>query len=309
MTHYTQHPPAYDAHTVHYSPEDYPKASSHVSSPYATQSTPSAVSTSTVRDQRLKEFFRKYEISPYIQEDISEVAKYEIIIIADDSSSMREASEYISIKTGTVVRGTRWSELRETIEVLSELATILDDDGIDIWFLNKGGPYKNITSKQQVAELFNDNPTGRTPLTKVTRQVINTQYSKPKLILIATDGEPTDDEGYSDSENFISLLKYRECETNRVSILACTTNETVMKFLNRIDKECERVDVIDDYNSERDEILAVQGKGFSYSHGDHILKMLLGAVLQKYDDLDEKPLHLAGQASKYKSNRNRCSLL
>jgi hypothetical protein len=42
--------------------------------------------------------------------------------------------------------------------------------------------------------------------------------------------------------------------------------------------------------SEREQILKVQGKGFTYSHGDHILKMLLGPILQKYDDLDEKPL-------------------
>lgn len=241
---------------------------------------------------KLKEFYRKYEISPLFQEDIECVKKYDIHVIADDSSSMTEPSEYLSFRTNTIVKKTRWDELHETIEVITELAILLDDDGIDLWFLNVADPVKNVTSKETVMMHFNRVPRGRTPLTSVLARVMQepSASGKPKLILIATDGEPNDDDGYDDSENFLRLLKSRNVDRNRISILACTTSEKQMEWLNRVDKEAKHVDVIDDYLTERGQILAVQGSSFTYSHGDHVLKMLLGPVLQKYDDLDEKPL-------------------
>jgi hypothetical protein len=245
---------------------------------------------SDLKQTELKKFFVRYEISPYAQEDITAVSGFEIIIIADDSSSMREPSEYISIETGRVVYGTRWTELQMTLEVVAELGIILGN-GITICFLNRPEVHKNIKSKEQVKALFNQDPSGRTPLTKVLKNVMDQPSTKPKLILIATDGEPNDDDGYPDCDNFINLLKYRNAEMNRVSILACTTSNTAMDWLNKVDKKCKRVDVIDDYRSEKDQIISVQGKDFTYTHGDHILKMLLGAVLQKYDDLDEKPFY------------------
>lgn len=237
--------------------------------------------------KKLKEFYTKYEISPYIQEDIDEVRKYDIFIIIDDSSSMKEPSKYLSLSTNTFVKKTRWDEAHETVDIISELAVILDDDGIDVRTLNVDMMY-NIRTTEQVSSLFNKVPHGRTPLTRVLREVMNTPFKKPKLILIVTDGEPNDDDGYSDCDNFYNLLKTRDADKNRIAILACTTSETQMEWLNKIDKIAEHVDVVDDYISEREEILSVQGVDFPYSHGDHILKMLLGPILQKYDDLDEK---------------------
>jgi len=251
------------------------------------------VSLENNRNILLKDFFRRYEISPLFQEDISCVKKYDIIVIADDSSSMTEPSEYLSFKTNKITKKTRWDELQETIEIIAELAVLLDDDGIDLWFLNVDNPIKNVTSKETVMQHFNRSPSGRTPLTKVLKRVMeeSSVSGKPKLILVATDGEPNDDDGYDDSENFLNLLKKRNVDKNRVSILACTSSDKQMKWLERVDTEAKHVDVIDDYNSEYKQIIAIQGKSFSYSRGDHILKMLLGPILQKYDDLDEKPIN------------------
>jgi hypothetical protein len=244
------------------------------------------------REMQFKEFCRKYEISPTFQEDIDAIRKYDIVVIADDSGSMAEPSEYLSYRTNKFVKKTRWDELCETIEVITELAILLDDDGIDLWFLNVAEPVRNITSKQTIMENFDRRPQGRTPLTRVLSRVMQEQSAsgKPKLILIATDGEPNTDDGYDDCKNFLNLLKTRDVNMNRVGILACTTSDKQMKWLARVDIEAKHVDVIDDFLSEREQIIKVQGKGFTYSHGDHILKMLLGPILQKYDDLDEKPL-------------------
>jgi len=149
-----------------------------------------------------------YEISPLFQEDIQVIKKYDIVIICDDSGSMVEPSTYLSFKTNKMVTKTRWDELQETVEIIVELCILLDDDGIDIWFLNSRSlPVKNVTSKEKVMELFNMKPYGRTPLTRVTEKVMMEPSNKPKLILIATDGEPNNDDGYSDCDNFLRLLK------------------------------------------------------------------------------------------------------
>lgn len=261
------------------------------------------------KQAKLKEFFRKYEISPCFQEDISAASEYEIIVIADDSTSMRDPSDYLSIYNGRIVYGTRWTELQMTIEVLAEIGVILDDDGIDIWFLNRQEPVKNIRSAEEVKILFRDDPTGRTPLTAVLKKVMAQPTVKPKLILIATDGEPNDDDGYSDTDGFITLLSNRDFERNRIAILVCTTSEKTMKWLNDVEKKCKRVDVIDDFATEKSEILKVQGKDFTYTIGDHILKMILGPIFQKFDDLDEKPL--PGYSKNYtkKKRHGGCMIL
>ena len=264
----------------------------------------------TDREALLRDFFRKYEISPTFQEDIDTIRKYDIVIIADDSGSMAEPSKYLSYRTGKFVEKTRWDELQETLEVIVELAILLDDDGIDLWFLNVENPIKNITSKQTIMDQFNRRPQGRTPLTKVLLRVMqeSSASGKPKLILIATDGEPNTDDGYNDCDNFLRVLKTRNVNMNRVGILACTTSDKQMEWLERVDVEAEHVDVVDDFLSEREQILKIQGRGFTYSHGDHILKMLLGPILQKYDDLDEKPLNTLVITQKQIVNNCYCNI-
>ena len=86
---------------------------------------------------KLNEFFKMYEISPLFQEDIHYIKKYDIIIICDDSGSMVEPSTYLSLKTNKMVTKTRWDELQETVEIIAELCILLNDPGIDIWFLNR----------------------------------------------------------------------------------------------------------------------------------------------------------------------------
>jgi len=45
-------------------------------------------------------------------------------------------------------------------------------------------------------------------------------------------------------------------------------DEDTMSYLNGWDKEIPNLDVVDDYKSEKKEILKVQGKFFPFSFGD-----------------------------------------
>ena len=71
-----------------------------------------------------------------------------------------------------------------------------------------------------------------------------------------------------------------------VQIMACTDEEAVMDYLNRADDSIQRLDVTDDYASEREEVLKAQGRSFAFSRGDWIVKAMLGPVLPYFDELD-----------------------
>ena len=59
--------------------------------------------------------------------------------------------------------------------------------------------------------------------------------------------------------------------------------------MNRWDDTIPRVDVCDDYQSEKREILRAQGAHFRFSRGDYCVKLLLGAIDPSMDKLDEQP--------------------
>lgn len=73
--------------------------------------------------------------------------------------------------------------------------------------------------------------------------------------------------------------------------MCCTDEKQTMSYLNDWDRRLPRLDVVDDYKSERDEIRGVQGMGFSFTFGDYVVKSLLGSVDPELDNLDEPRGH------------------
>lgn len=189
---------------------------------------------------------------------------------------------------------TRWQELRETVESVIEIACCFDEDGVDVFFLNRP-PVLNVTSKSQLNATFSNPPRGYTPLCQALRDTVQKKMDhlkgdeKKLLIIVCTDGQPTDREGRSDSSNFRSLLENvvsRPDREIRVGFLACTDDDDVMRWLNSMDEEVRHVDVTDDFYSEREEVLRA-GRVRSFNRNDWLIKMLLGAADDKWDKLDE----------------------
>jgi len=227
---------------------------------------------------KLDEFCRKHEIDVVVKGDLKTLKKFDIVLICDDSGSMD-----IEVDGG---EKTRWDELKDTTKLTIDLATALDDNGIDIIFLNREN-VDNIIDYSQVKAYFDVLPGGRTNLSKAIQTAYNKKvYNKPLLIVIATDGEP------NDLDKFTRLLANRANDIY-VSILACSDNEEEIGYLNELEIKLPRLDVIDDYKSEKKEVIKAQGEKFKYTRGVHIARLLLGPVLKKYDDLDEINLRKA----------------
>jgi hypothetical protein len=152
-------------------------------------------------------------------------------------------------------------------------------------FLNRPG-FSNVTSGAQVAHAFGPPPSGVTPLafavSSILREKAATIVEKKLLLVIATDGQPTNSSGQVDIPEFTRVLSQRP-KNVLVSIVACTDDEASVGYLNHLDKTCPGVDVCDDYLSERREILKARGSGYSFSFGDYVVKTLLGPIDKSFD--------------------------
>jgi hypothetical protein len=246
--------------------------------------------------EKLKALMGKLEIGSFYGNKIKQLAGYEIVVVCDDSGSM---SWPLTNHTGKTK--TRWDELKEIVSRVLEIAVLLDDDGVDLYPLNQDPITKVKSIKDKaVTEFFEKGPGGVTPLGKVLRKILANKkdaVAKGKLlILIATDGVPTDDEGRNDTETVEYILKnerklkYSDPTSAYVGFLACTDDKQTMEFLKEWDTKMDKLDVVDDFVSERAEVEeAAKKKGEKgyFSYGDYIVKALIGSVDPTLDKADE----------------------
>lgn len=140
---------------------------------------------------------------------------------------------------------------------------MLDPDGLDIYFLNRS-PVLRVRHASQLRSTFDAPPKGLTPITRVLRQILETKKNEIQerklLIIIATDGQPTDDFGTTDVDALEHVLKHERKPADRilVTFCACTDDNQAVDYLNKWDQKIPFLDVCDDYRSERDEIRRVR---------------------------------------------------
>ncbi len=88
------------------------------------------------------------------------------------------------------------------------------------------------------------------------------------------------------------------CRPNHVytTILACTDEENSMEYLNNWDKYIQKLDVVDDFRTERKEVLRAKGINFNFSYGDYVAKCLVGSTDPTVDNLIDE------------TNKNCCNI-
>ena len=254
-----------------------------------------------LRLERLRQVAGRYEIRPDFVAKLRQIESYQLVMLCDDSGSMNtpvtpgpgapKYDPYSMTKPPT-----RWDELCRTTSAVVELASCLTDS-ISIFFLNRP-PLFNVNSADQVHAAFRyAPPSGFTPLTKVVSNIIsaNAQILQERrmLLIIATDGEPTDEYGTRDVKGFLNMLKHKPGNVF-VQIMACTDDDASVGWLNQADDSIPNVDVTDDYYSEREEVLKIQGQSFHFSFGDYLCKALLGPIDKYFDELDEVKIGSGG---------------
>merc|ERR1712187_982152 len=107
---------------------------------------------------------------------------------------------------------------------------------------------------------------------------------KPILLFILTDGEPN-----GGSSRFCSMMRSAMSDRTKfkVQIMACTSDDEAVGWLNIVDREFKTVDCTDDYYSEKREVIRA-GRTPRFTRGDWCLKAMLGPISSKFDGWDER---------------------
>ena len=225
----------------------------------------------------------KFKINISNLQRLAKLKDFKIALILDDSSSMNT----VSLLDEKI---TRWNELFNFVKIAIEIITLFNQTGCDVHFLNSDSII-NVKSVDQLSEVFENKPLGLTPLSSILKNVVaenppESLGSKKLLIIIVTDGEPTNNLGDVDIAEFKKILLNRPdfCFTN---IVACTDDVTSIGYLNGLDIELPRLDVIKDYKTEENEIKSVQRSDFQFAYGDYVTKAIIGSVFPELDSLDE----------------------
>ncbi|CAF1074956.1 unnamed protein product [Brachionus calyciflorus] len=243
----------------------------------------------------LQNLIHKHEISHDYANRLQYLYGYKTVFIFDDSGSMNSELDDSPLNKNQSQRATRWNELEYFASISLEIANLFDPNGCDVYFLNHQPPIKNIKNVGEFLNYFRQiRPGGYTPLTRTLDQVLKDNanlvgYEKKLLIVIVTDGEPTDASGKIDINGFKKCLLSRKPK-DRIftSIIACTDEDESIEYLNKWDREMYNLDVVDDFRSEKKQIQKVKGSKFSFSYGDYVVKCLLGSIDKSLDKCDEK---------------------
>jgi hypothetical protein len=245
---------------------------------------------------KLEQMIKKYNINPTFVPMLRDLDEFDVVLLLDDSGSMNTGLKLPPGSSVYAKKKTRWQELAESTAIVIDIASSMDDNGIDVYFMNRG-TLSGVTDFSQISQFFSTPAAGFTPTNRVLQQIMADRKKKgcekKALIVICTDGTPTDDNGdeVGKIDELKTTLKNRKtADENYVTFRACTDNSATLSYLNSWDKELDRVDVISDYATEKAEVQACQGKDFQFEFPDYVIKMLLGGINDDMDKLDEKKL-------------------
>jgi len=176
--------------------------------------------------------------------DLVKWAGTEVVVIADDSGSMRQVAD-------PARRATRWDELKERLSQLLEILLLIDDGGgFELRFLNHGGSTM-VRSQADLAGCWLwASPGGTTPLGKILSEYLNPPYlENDRLVMIMTDGEPSD----------VTFEQLRQSIAKKgkrvyVSVMMCTEDDDVVEKYDKKIDPIPGVDVLDDYFSEKNRL-------------------------------------------------------
>jgi hypothetical protein len=229
---------------------------------------------------------QQYDISEQFIEPLTKLIGFEIVLLCDDSGSMIQTGSYDKFQHRYL---SRWEELQQRVQIMVDLVTCIDPDGIDIYWLNNRAPQLNVRDSKSIGGLFAFIPYGGTPINSALARIIRDKQHVIKerklLIIIATDGEFN---GIDGKEEFINTIRNRKpIESIYISIMACTDNKHTLKYLNHIEKNIPNTNIVDDYQTEKTKILKYkQIKTFSI--GDYMAFALLGSVTPFFNNPNNK---------------------
>jgi len=239
-------------------------------------------------ESKLDQLVKRHELQPPVPQQLHDVlTNCKIVLLCDDSSSMRQAV----VEPGQRRKDsqtTRWSELKKLAAVIIEFVTATNPEGLDIHFLNRPS-LSGVTDMTGLQQVFAKQPNGATPLIGSLRKIHNMYKNylmdKQLLIVVITDGEPSDGKR---GALFQVLTTITAMGNVHVSFAECTDNEADMRYLDEWDGRIKNFDNTDDYREELKRVKQAQGASFKFDYTDYVVKILLATFVRWYFNLDQQ---------------------
>jgi hypothetical protein len=211
------------------------------------------------------------------------LSQFDTVFLIDDSSSMS---------------GPRWRETKGALESIVDICTKYDEDGIDIYFINKRESFENVTSSSIVREIFSTTePRGVTMLATKMHSILDPYVArcergekpKPVNLIIITDGKADDpvDDAVEDVAKRLDTIRAVPWQVG-IQFFQVGNDAKATKYLEDLDDELPK------NNPGMRDIVDTQpyrAKTGSVINSEGILKTVLGAVNRKQDRKKGEALH------------------
>ncbi|PGH06777.1 hypothetical protein GX51_02218 [Blastomyces parvus] len=231
-----------------------------------------------------------------VGQDILKLALFDVILYIDDSGSMQFEEN-----------GERIKDLKLILSRVTYAATLFDDDGIQIRFMNSDLRGDNIRNEQQIEHLISTikfsglTPMGSSLRSKVLEPLVigpakAGQLKKPVLVITVTDGQPAGERNgsVSDAIRFASneLRALPQYGPGAISFQFAQVGNDLKarEFLSKLDEEPgigELIDCTSNFEVEQDE-MSRANPPVDLTPELWLTKMILGAIDSSYDTKDEK---------------------
>ncbi|KAK7530671.1 uncharacterized protein J3D65DRAFT_132271 [Phyllosticta citribraziliensis] len=241
---------------------------------------------------------QRWRLPQEIGNDIVKLGLFDIILYIDDSGSMQFEEN-----------GERIKDLKLILERVAFAATLFDDDGISVRFMNSMPPpqvTEHIRTEQQVDQLMSQiqfkglTPMGSHLKERVIDEVLRNaragQLRKPVLVITITDGQPAGEpqnavfETIKNATSEIGRMPQYGPGAIKFQFAQVGNDEKAREFLSKLDQDPmvgHLVDCTSNYENESAE-MARANPPVDLTPELWLVKLLLGAIDKSYDRQDEK---------------------
>ncbi|KAH7048437.1 hypothetical protein B0J12DRAFT_741168 [Macrophomina phaseolina] len=170
------------------------------------------------------------DVPPDLVPGFAKLALYDFVILCDNSESMTEED--------------RIPALRDTLDKVANIATRLSDSGISVRVLNHTAQWDNLRDSQHIKRCMDTiRYSGDTQLgTKLENNVLRPMivdkiiagtFTKPVIVVIITDGEPTNEAPTKLRDSIYQCDKYLQDKASVAYLISRVgTSERAQNFLN-----------------------------------------------------------------------------
>ena len=248
----------------------------------------------TARNQLIA-YMNEQGVSPNYQELAkTHLKKVDGIVVVDDSWSTNQPLNSDNDDHSI------YDEQLLILKNIFGLMSSLDNDGIEVKYLNHSPKLFKVSSLEQLENYHKSNkpsaPTDTTPLCETLTTIENSIKSRDDtdyLVVILTDG--IDNNGQTAFQNKLQQIHNRN-KNMYFSLVVVTTNNNIIKSYNKFDEDFKR----DEDNNKRLDVKGIykhekQRYKTNLSFGDYIMSIILGPLDEEVGNMNDYGVRLTSR--------------